>query len=266
MTSEDYTLVEQRRNEFAGIFLLHYMITAPHNFAVEMQSGEEELRPLLDMLVSRGCLNAEAGYYVPSALGQEQLDRFMEKYVEYLIIYDVYSAVDLSMGEFAFEHYFDFEDDAAWYAYLDDARWEDLRVGVADYKDMDPLEIVFMSFVREGRFGGEGETSFLGIIDGACDDILEICNAALHEEDLGYDDVSGEAVLEDILSHGTELVFTLLEQEARFYDTTAQFVSPMTGAVIEGCSERFKAPDMEQLIHYRDPDYVSSHWRVSALI
>ena len=94
----------------------------------------------------------------------------------------------MEAGDFAFASYFDFDDDIRWREYLDDDRWDDLRVAVADYKKLNPVEIVFMSFISENRFGrNEVGWQFELLLGAVWDEILDICNSAIQWDQLGYE-------------------------------------------------------------------------------
>jgi len=98
---------------------------------------------VLEWLMSREYIDIHDGYYRAADKGREVLSRFMAKYTEFLHVFDVYCAVDLERGEFAFARYFDFDSDSSWKSYLNKEYWEDLRIAVAEFKKIDPVEVVF---------------------------------------------------------------------------------------------------------------------------
>ena len=222
MGDHGYSLTEENRKEFAGIFVLEYMVNRPKAFDVYLQENDVDLEPILMWLMVKEYVEIkDEDKYVPSALGRECVVKFLERYSEFLTMYDVYSAVDLGTGEFAFEKYFDFDDKEEWRKYLDDDRWEDLRIAVTELKGLNPIEIVFMSFINEKRFVRDATGWQFDLLLGTVwDEILEICNAALHANDLGYEDddgpVNGEDVLKDVTVQGAELMVQLLEKEDSF--------------------------------------------------
>lgn len=222
MGDNGYSLTEENRKEFAGIFVLEYMVNRPKAFDVYLQENDADLEPILMWLMVKEYVEIkDEDKYVPSALGRECVVKFLERYSEFLTMYDVYSAVDLGTGEFAFEKYFDFDEKEEWREYLDDDRWEDLRIAVTELKGLNPIEIVFMSFISEKRFGRDATGWQFDLLLGTVwDEILEICSTALHIVDLGYEDdngpVNGEDVLEDVIVQGAELMVRLLEKEDSF--------------------------------------------------
>ncbi|MCK5231923.1 MAG: hypothetical protein KAR13_16745, partial [Desulfobulbaceae bacterium] len=87
------------------------------------------------------------------------------------------------------------------------------------YRDMDPVEIVFMSFINENRFGrNETGWQFDLLLGTVWDEILEICNTALQLRELGWEDDQGsvraEDVIQDIIDQGTEIMNRIHEQDA----------------------------------------------------
>ena len=56
--------------------------------------------------------------YIPSTKGRDLLKQFMARYSEYLTMFDIFSAVDLEGGEFAFSSYFEFKDEQTWNEFL----------------------------------------------------------------------------------------------------------------------------------------------------
>jgi len=92
-------------------------------------------------------------------------------------------------------------------------RWEDLRAAVAEFLNLDPVELTFMSFINEDRFdtSEEGWQSDLASND-IWDEILDICNSNLSWKDLG-DDESDDSVIKDILDQGSKLMIKLRQQE-----------------------------------------------------
>ena len=210
---------EDTKQRFASLYVLDHMINTPKTFPLFLERNDEDLEPILEHLLVKECIEIhDRDRYIPTEKGREALRLFMGRYSEFLRIFDIYCGVDLEAGEFAFARYFELEDGKDWKAYLDQERWDDLRVAAAEFKSMDPVEIVFMSFINEGRFGrDETGWQFDLLLGSVWDEIAEIVEAAIHVEDLGYgsgrDKVSGRDVMEDVLVQGARLLTELLEEE-----------------------------------------------------
>jgi DNA-binding PadR family transcriptional regulator len=219
MEKKVYALNDEQKKQFAGAYLLNVMINTPSSFPVLLEGNEQDLEPLLEWLLMKEYIeirNQES--YVPNEKGREVLKRFLARYTEFLKVFDIYCAVDLQAGEFAFDSYFDFEDNVGWKKFLNDERWDDLRLAVAEFKKIDPVEIAFMSFLNEDRFGrDETGWQFDLLLGNIWDEILHICNTAIRWEELGYEDeqgsVSAEDVMTDIIKQGSALMIKLLEKE-----------------------------------------------------
>lgn len=223
MTDYDdpWTIDETQKMRFAALFLLEYIINRPKLFKVWLERDDSDLEPILEWMLVQGWIEIVQGdHYAPNERGREVLEKFIGRYAEFVYFFDVFSGVDLEEGSFAFGRYFDFENDRAWQDFLNQERFEDLRIALAEYLDIDAVEIVFMQFVREDRFGKDATGWQFDLLLGSIwDAILEICNEATDVSELGYDSedgyISGEAVMHDILEQGAKLLGELLHRADR---------------------------------------------------
>lgn len=208
----EYQIDEERRMVYAGIYLLEHMQNDRKTFPLMLSENESDLEPILEWLLTFGYVEIkDDARYEMAAKGREALQRFNERYREYLACYDVFCAVDLGTGEFAFAFAEEFNSREQWEAFLEEDRWEDLRIAVAEYLKADPVEIVFMSFINEQRFGRDTTGWQFDLLLGSVwDTILTICIRALRIEDLAFVDggerVSGEAVIADVYQRGIALM------------------------------------------------------------
>ncbi len=263
-----YAITEQDRKKFAGAYLAERMINMPVTFPVWLEKNDKDLEPVLEDALTKGVVEIRDNRYAPTAKGRELVVNFKRRYRDFLKNFDVYSAVDLESGEFAFQKWFDYEDDDEWHAYLDQERWEDLRVAVAEFKELDPVEIVFMSFLNEDRFGRDEEGWQFDLLLGSIwDEILKICSTALQAEDLGYEDggetVSGEAVIKDVIQQGAELNMEIWREESEMADDEDEGGGPQGRP-----EDRVVPPVEDEDIGYDvyrgycdDPYYVNPEWR-----
>ncbi len=221
MGKKVYTLNDEQKKQFAGAYLLNVMINTPLSFPVLLERNDQDLESVLEWLLMKEYIEIrDQERYVPNEKGREVLKRFLARYTEYLKVFDIYCAVDLQVGEFAFASYLDFEDNARWKNFLNDDRWDDIRLAVAEFKKLDPVEIAFMSFLNEDRFGrDETGWQFDLLLGNIWDEIILICNTAIRWEDLGYEDekgsVSAKYVITDIIKQGSALMIKLLEREKK---------------------------------------------------
>ena len=262
---------EEQRRQFASLYLLDYMIKEKRHFDVYLDRADADLEPVLEHMLVKECVAIEDGRYVPTERGRRALSQFMARYSEFLQMFDIFCAVDLAGGEFAFARYFEL-DDEEWRAYIAEDRFDDLRIAVAEFKKLDPVEIVFMSFLSEGRFGRDGSGWQFDLLLGTVwDEVREIVERALHVSDLGYADgqgrVAGEEVIADVIGQGTALLVELLEEEER------RDAQPTGRRRDDAARSRGDIDDDEdgyevEVVHhpsayyrpYLDPGYVSPLW------
>jgi len=221
MSSFSYTCTEEQKKQFAAVYLLDRMSRLRYSPPLYLEDTDQDLEPVLEYAMVKNYIQiSNSEKYVLTEKGHSVLHRFTKRYKEYLTKFDIFCAVDLTEGDFAFAHSEEFTDERAWSSFLADDRWEDLRIAVTQYKKLDPVEIVFMSFINEGRFGySDAGWQFDLILGSVWDDMLAICNSALTVESLAYTDddgvtVSGEQVIEDVIIQGTELNAQIAENAA----------------------------------------------------
>jgi len=254
-------LSNEQKKRFAGIFVLDYMNKADRKIPVFLDKNDEDLEPVLEWLMAKEyieILNQE--HYEISSTGKELLKKFLCRYSDYLKMFDIFCAVDLEEGVFAFENYFHFEDQESWIEYINDDRWEDLRIAVAEFKKIDPVEIVFMSFINESRFGRNDEGWQFDLLLGSVwDEILEICETSIHWQELGYEDEEGsveaEDVIIDIIEQGAEIMLDIIQKEKEIIDQENEEKETM--------DECYIYPDEQPISYYenyRDPYYISPIW------
>jgi hypothetical protein len=213
---DPWTVSDEQKLRFAGIFLLEYMINHPRIFQLWLEDEDSDLEPILEWLLTKEWIQIrEAQDYIPTEEGRNVIKRFMERYARFVYFFDVFSGVDLGSGEFAFERYFEILEPDEWQAYLHDERFEDMRIAIAEHLGIDAVEIVFMSFIREDRFGRDATGWQFDLLLGSVwDEILDVCNSATDVSELGYPDgdrwIDGAAVAEDILQQGGKLLGNLL--------------------------------------------------------
>ena len=204
-----YELLEKDKDRFISLVLLNEIINQQAYPPVKVTGEDVYLDYHLKLLLSKGMLSVNDGAYVPTELGRTELENFYAKYYEYLKIFDIFCAVDLESGTFAFEQINNPSfDDEKWADFLANERFSDVRVAVADFKGLNPIEIVFMSFLTEGRFEiGLDRWQYNLTSDGVWNEIEEICNTAVSREYLEED-----RVLENVIIKGSELALEIIRK------------------------------------------------------
>ncbi len=292
----DITIDEDTKNRFAGVYLLDHIEQETAGIPVFLDDNDEDLEPVLAWLMARDCLHIQAEpeeekekslgermqfwkkdeelppedqRYRLTDKGRKVLEQFRHRYREVLGVFDVFCAVDLEAGAFAMADYFDYQSNpTAWQKYLHEDRWEDLRLAAADNYGINPVEVVFLHFLSEGRFGRtQYGWQFDLLLGSVWDEIREIAANALYAEDLGFETdgevIDGRTVLQDVLTQGLNLLLELREQEAAF--------DPMESMRLNGDSKAIRPRDpgivsIGEIQKYLDPNYQSELWNQPWLV
>ncbi len=207
-----YRLDEKQKHHLARLYLLDYMIQEETKISILLDEKNEDLESIFDELMARELIEIDQEQrYCVSREGQALHQNFLKRYRENMALSDIFCAVDLSRGEFAFSFYDDYPTKPEWDTFLAQSRWDDLRIAVTEYLNNDPVELVFMSFINEKRFGRDtdGNWQFDLLLGSVWDEILEVCNQSIHWPELGYEDEEGEVkaemVIEDIIAQGNAI-------------------------------------------------------------
>lgn len=210
MARKRYSLNNQDRIQYAGILILNYMIKEGVFFPVLIKGNDLHIEPILNHLRKQNLVEIRDDKFSVTEKGKKEVEQFISGYTGFLKKYEVYIAVDLKDGEFAWSSFHDFSNEAEFKNSLDDERWEDVRFAVLEYRNdkkffkrnlLNPVEIIFLSFLEEQRFNFSKLGWQSDILSGQIwDEILEISNSMLQWRDLGDEDV-----IKDIIKQGTEL-------------------------------------------------------------
>jgi len=244
------TLTEDNKKTYKAIILLNELINGTHKFQTVANGDDKILEPLFIELMSKGYVSTQGINYLATAKGEEVFDQFMQRYTEYLKVYDVFSFVDLEKGEFAFARYFDFSDDAQWDNFKNDQRFDDLRIAVALFKKIDPAEIVFMSFINENRFDTQSDGWQMDLAsDNTWAEIGAIVDTAIKPEEVGAD------AMEDMIRQGSDIMMDLLKEEENQRQEDIRNGNDDGGETVVYETVEYYEP-------YYDPWYVSPIWYV----
>ncbi|MCP4296893.1 MAG: hypothetical protein GY786_14925, partial [Proteobacteria bacterium] len=165
---------------------------------------------------------------------------------------------DLEQGIFAFEKIFDY-DDNEWERYINEERFVDLRIAVAWFKEMNPSDLVFLSFLKEGVFDTDQAGWQFDLASGLMWGKIEnIVSSAIQIEDLSYryndgKEVSGMSVIKDIITQGAELAEKLHAQEEHINQEENQYPNDY----FDDHGDNTFVTTYES---YYDPFYISPIW------
>ena len=213
-------LTSDQKKEYISCYLLEHLATKSKKYSVLLEGHDEDLEDLFVFMMSKDYVKiTEDNHYEITERGEQKLEDIKKRYSEYLAHFDIYCAVDLEDG-FAFEEFFSVSQ-AQFEQILNEERFDDLRLAVGEYKNMNPFDIVFLSFLNEGRFGNAAAGWQFDLKSGLIwNEIENIVENAIKVEDLAYQDqdqqnVSGKIVIEDIISQGSSLNQKLHKQSDR---------------------------------------------------
>jgi hypothetical protein len=213
--AKESRITEQTKQNYASLFLMRHMLDEDAEYLVALQNDEKILDQLFSWLLSQSYVEVtERDTYAVTASGRSIVQNAEKRYQSFLEKCDIFCAVDLETGEFAFAHYHDFEDEEEWHTFLSQERWDDLRVAMAEYLDFDVVEMIYMTMVRDGHFGFDDEGWNYELLLGEIwDEISDAIDAGIRLKSLGYVDgsdiISAENVAADIIAQGQDLLAQL---------------------------------------------------------
>lgn len=259
MGSINFTISEEQRKEYASGFVLDLILNQGFHFNVILDGPDKDLEPIFVHMMTQEYIDLDSRQnYTPTAKGIEKLSNMKKKYEEYLAHFDIFCAVDLENGTFAFEKIFDL-DDAEWDEYINRESFVDLRIAVAWFKKVDPCDFVFLSFLKEGQFSTESDGWQFDLLSGLTwGQVEEIIDSAIQIEELAYETehgepISGEAVIEDVIKQGAALNNKLHKREEEHRHES----NPFPNDYSTDDEETYVVTNYES---YYNPFYISPIW------
>ncbi|MCJ8345401.1 hypothetical protein MJH12_07665, partial [bacterium] len=219
--SSRFSMIDkQQKNSFISLVILDKMIDKNKVYPALLEGDDAHLEECIDFLNENGIIDidVESALYTPSEKGNKIYKDFLKRYENYLRIYDIFCAVDLEEGSFAFEKLLDY-DDEMFNDYVNSDNFDDLRITVCEYQKLDPWEIVFISFLIEKKFRepkdqsavlGKESWQYQAVYNETFEEIKDILNNSVHYEELAYEEenggfVEGQEVIKDIIEQGSKL-------------------------------------------------------------
>lgn len=260
-----YQILQKDKTKYICLVLLNEIIQFQTYFPTNLTGEDVFLDHYLKILNEKGLVTIKDGEYIPTDKGRAELETFYAKYYEYLKMFDIYCAVDLEKGEFAFSHINDdWKNDDEWFNFLAEERFSDVRVAVAEFKGLNPTEIVFMSFLNENVFDCtvDGWQNRL-TSDDIWKEIEEICNTAVSKEYLETD-----GVLEDVIKQGTVIAMQLIKDAEDSLNNEEETTTVTETTEVEEYVDVVEMPvyGYSYWEPYYDPFYISPIWIGAAII
>ena len=210
----EYKLSTEQINKFQKLVVLDNIYSGSFTPSLILTGNDELLEDILSEMVGDGLLSLKASGYKINSKGKKEINNLFDKLCSYRDVYKIYSAIDTGAGEIAYESYYEFDTDEAFIEYINQDRFEDLRVAVSILKGIDPFEMVFLEMMDDGRFDSNQYSNWqieLFTKD-VWDELENIVNSAIKPNDLNEEKHSGEEVLEIIIDKATQVAINLLEQ------------------------------------------------------
>jgi hypothetical protein len=260
MGQKHFTISDEQRKEYASGFLQDIMLNGRKRYSVVLEDADRDLEKLFVYMMSKDYLTLDKdNCYASTQKGIEKYENLKLRYEEYLAHFDLFCAVDLEKGEFAFEKIFEL-DDEEWETYINQDRFVDLRIAVAWFKKINPADFVFLSFLKEGRFDTEKSNWQFDLLSGLIwEQIEEIIHTAVQIEDLSYDankneSVSGDEVVEDVIRKGAQLSKKLYLEEEHLRHESSEYPNDYYD------DDNQESHSVITYRSYYDPFYVSPLW------
>jgi hypothetical protein len=199
-----YKISPEQRKEFVALYLLFEMVENRKTWNVTLArtndpltDGDDLLEPYLSWLVAKGYAQIQGVMYTSTPKGAKVIEKFNERDADFIRRYDIFCAVDTDQGEFAFERMMDLTDDQ-WSDYLQDNRWVDLRTVVCEFHKIDPIHMMFISFVRDGIINCNYEDwQFELCMGNIFNEMEDIINSMFNLEDFAVEDENGQVILSE---------------------------------------------------------------------
>jgi hypothetical protein len=264
-------LTDTLREELAIVAVLYMIIERKYDIDQDLSGAN---RALAEIMVKgdKRYWRTEQKIYLPTPQGELMWENWKARWWDFVVNYDIYSGVDLQEGTFAeVKDNLESKDENGHFI------WEDLRVAVCMRKialaekngqktSLHPCSVVFLSLLSQGRLDQSKEWTFDIAFDSIFwNEIENIVNSSVWPQELGYEDVSFEEVIDDIIKQG------LLEANNRSkgksddnedpnFAPSQSFQSPQE--VVEEYGDEITLQGTRPEYYYYEPHWT---WRDSAM-
>ncbi|MBF0433371.1 MAG: hypothetical protein HQK83_18990 [Fibrobacteria bacterium] len=263
--NKNLQLPDTIREELAQAAVLYKMLEAKEVIDSKLTGANRALLAIIEPFTGELWTKGRKQYEV-TRKGELVWENWKARWWDFLANFDVYAGVDLQEGRFA-------DDNVDWEETDEDGNhiWEDLRVAVCLRKmqiankrsqktALNPFTITFFCLLSEGRLEQSREWQFDIAFDSIFwSDIENIVNSSCWPEELGYDDVPWEKVIDDIIALGMEIAKDRWEEE----DDDDDYVAPSEACTSETeVRERYE-PEMRQYGYSPGFFYYAPYWTIS---
>lgn len=219
-TNLRYSMTPAMLEVFQDIYVTRRMVNDPLNMSVLFETPYDWLQDIVGRLYQKDWVELKGNYFVPTALGREKVVVAENRFYDFLKMFDGFHSVNYATGTFAIASYLDM-DDATYHAYINNNEtygWQDFRVAVAERKGLNPLEIVFMSFLKGKMFDTHPNGWQFAVASGEMwDEVVQVCTTAIHMDQLGDPErgITPEDDIDAIITAGSALFIQLMQRQAK---------------------------------------------------
>lgn len=191
-------------------------------FAVKRDEVQSRFPLIFKFMLEENLITKDSAFTLTDS-GSKFLKRFLIHYGEFIHYLEVFSRFDLTEWEFAYSSYNDFMPgrEKSWNNFLQEERWDDLRIAMAQNLNLNMQEIMFFTLYHEGYFNQSEKQSESYLIKGLKKDLESMLSRKIKLEDLSYEDEEGEEVswtlvVEDLSDQSADLLDSLYKSGLTF--------------------------------------------------
>lgn len=170
-----------------------------------LKGDDKLLQPIFDDLFGLEFveINNNTNVCVPTEKGKAAVKIFLERKQDYEKCFSVFSAVDLQSGEFAWEIVDTGVLENAE-KFFNQERWSDLRIAMAEFKEMNTLEVAFFVLFEQNkeRFFPIKENWQKTFMDSKTwEEVVHYHDSSLKIKDLDFEDWDGKVPGSEIIGY-----------------------------------------------------------------
>lgn len=187
---------KERRDELASLYILFEIVERDKVWNALLVDSDKLLEEYLTWLHAKKYIELDPdGNYISTDKGIKVIENFNDRDSDFIRRYDIFCAVDTDEGSFAFSEMMNL-DDNEWSDYLMGDQWVDLRTVVCELHQIDPVEMMFISFIRDEILNTEEDGWQFDLCMGSIfNDMEDIINSMFTISDFAVCDDNGDIVL-----------------------------------------------------------------------
>lgn len=213
-----FTLDETRKARYRMMVFLKMMQDTGEQPDIMLPQELQYLKKDIDAAEKADYLKLNSSHrYEIDTKGLELLQTLEHRSVDHVKMFEVFCAVDLKEGHFAFSDALEKGVSSdLWNNYLNLPRFEDLRVAVAQIKGLDVLDFIFTMMFSWGDFdfkNRDADWTFDLSMDKPFEEMLDKANKSFQWVQMHDDPEIAKSRMENVISKGVEVMINLAKQE-----------------------------------------------------